>query len=108
MDDTPDTIASATLHALETRLHRIEFVLQGTSENPVSELAAIRRSGRENSLRARLNALERGLLKLAIRSKTVKDMLELREFQSFEREEGGGGWLTVVVKMHTSRRYSKM
>lgn len=80
MDDSADTVAEETLFALETRLRRIEFILQGSHEDPIGELYALRKSGRENSVRSRLNALERGLARLSTKSGTVKDMLDLRLF----------------------------
>jgi hypothetical protein len=78
MDDSADTIAEETLYALETRLRRIEFVLAGSSEDPISELYARKKAGRENSVNSRLNALERDLARLAEKSRAVKDMLDLR------------------------------
>lgn len=78
MDGSADSIAEQTLFALETRLRRIEFVLAGSSEDPVGELYARRKSGKESSVKSRLNTLERELSRLAIKSRTVKDMLDLR------------------------------
>lgn len=78
MDGSADSIAEETLFALETRLRRIEFVLAGSREDPVGELYALRKSGKESSVKSRLNGLERDLSRLAIKSRTVKDMLDLR------------------------------
>lgn len=78
MDGSADTIAEETLFALETRLRRIEFILAGSSEDPIGELYALRKSGKESSVKSRLNALERDLSRLATKSRTVKDMLDLR------------------------------
>lgn len=78
MDGSADSIAEETLFALETRLRRIEFVLAGSSEDPIGELYALRKSGKESSVKSRLNGLERDLSRLAIKSRTVKDMLDLR------------------------------
>lgn len=78
MDGSADTIAEETLFALEARICRIEFVLAGCSEDPIGELYALRKSGKESSVKSRLNALERDLLRLATKSRTVKDMLDLR------------------------------
>ncbi|KAL0637400.1 hypothetical protein Q9L58_003603 [Maublancomyces gigas] len=77
MDGSADSIAEQTLFALETRLRRIEFVLAGSSEDPVGDLYARRKSGKESSVKSRLNTLERDLSRLAIKSRTVKDMLDL-------------------------------
>ncbi|KAL7267565.1 hypothetical protein RUND412_009844 [Rhizina undulata] len=77
MDVTLDETASATLHDLEVRLRRIEFLLAGSCEDPSAELYAIRKSGRENTIRARLHALERDLFKVLSKSLKDKDMLEL-------------------------------
>ncbi|KAI5843409.1 hypothetical protein DFP73DRAFT_81051 [Morchella snyderi] len=77
MDDSADTIAEETLFALETRLRRLEFVLQGSSEDPIGELHALGGGGQRNSVSARLNALERDLNRLSTKSQTVKDMLNL-------------------------------
>lgn len=82
MDGSADSIAEQTLFALETRLRRIEFVLAGSSEDPVGDLYARRKSGKESSVKSRLNTLERDLSRLAIKSRTVKDMLDLRLFPS--------------------------
>lgn len=78
MDGSSDTIAEETLFALEARLRRIEFVLAGCSEDPIGELYALRKSGKESSVKSRLNSLERDLSRLATKSRTVKDMLDLR------------------------------
>jgi len=77
MANTLDKVAEETVHSLETRLRRIEFVLSGTSEDPVSDLFALRTAGRENSVHARLAALERDLAKLCRKSTTVKEMIDL-------------------------------
>lgn len=78
MDDSADIITEETLYALETRLRRIEFVLAGSCEDPTTELYALKKAGRESSVKTRLNALERDLARLATKSRTVKDMLDLR------------------------------
>lgn len=78
MEGSADTIAEETLFALEARLRRIEFVLAGSSEDPIGELYALRKSGKESSVKSRLNSLERDLARLAAKSRTVKDMLDLR------------------------------
>jgi hypothetical protein len=81
MDNTIDSAAEGTVYALESRLRRIEFVLAGTtSEDPVSDLFALRKAGRENTIKARLDALEHDLVKLSKKSRTVKDLLDLRLF----------------------------
>lgn len=77
MANTLDKVAEETVHSLETRLRRIEFVLSGTSEDPVSDLFALRTAGRENSVHARLAALEHDLAKLCRKSTTVKEMIDL-------------------------------
>ncbi|RPB05214.1 hypothetical protein L873DRAFT_1825368 [Choiromyces venosus 120613-1] len=79
MADTLDKVAEETIHSLETRLRRIEFVLSGTSEDPISELFALRNAGRENSVQARLAALEHDLEKLCRESSTVKEMIDLHK-----------------------------
>ncbi|OCT50759.1 putative nuclear distribution protein RO10 [Cladophialophora carrionii] len=62
--DDPEAAARATLALLETRLHRVEFLLSGASNNDgVPPAIATPRSGSE-TLRARLEALEAGLAKL--------------------------------------------
>ncbi|PUU78847.1 hypothetical protein B9Z19DRAFT_1083131 [Tuber borchii] len=77
MAKTLDKVAEETVHSLETRLRRIEFVLSGTSEDPISDLFALRTAGRENSVHARLAALEHDLAKLCRKSTTVKEMIDL-------------------------------
>ncbi|ETI23462.1 hypothetical protein G647_05264 [Cladophialophora carrionii CBS 160.54] len=62
--DDPEAAARATLALLETRLHRVEFLLSGASNNDgVPPAIATPRSGSE-TLRARLDALEAGVAKL--------------------------------------------
>lgn len=79
MDDSIDNISEETLRALELRLRRIEFVLAGSVQDPVSDLYARRKAGgREATIKARLAALERDLALLLKKSPTVKAMLELR------------------------------
>lgn len=80
MDGSSDTIAEDALCAFETRLRRIEFVLAGSNEDLVGELYALGRAGRQSSVNARLKALDRDLARLATRSRTVKEMLDLRLF----------------------------
>ncbi|CUS07379.1 unnamed protein product [Tuber aestivum] len=79
MANTLDKVAEETVRSLETRLRRIEFVLSGTSEDPVSDLFALRNAGRENSVHARLAALEHDLAKLCRKSTTVKEMIDLHK-----------------------------
>lgn len=81
MENVVDSIAEETTYALEARLRRIEFVLSGTtSEDPVSELFVLRKAGRESTVKAHLDALERDLAKLSAKSRTVRDLLDLRLF----------------------------
>ncbi|PWW74105.1 hypothetical protein C7212DRAFT_346758 [Tuber magnatum] len=77
MANTLDKVAEETVRSLETRLRRIEFVLSGTSEDPISDLFALRNAGRENSVHARLAALEHDLAKLCKKSTAVKEMIDL-------------------------------
>jgi len=73
-----DAAALSTLHSLEARLRRIEFLLAGTSEDPASELEAVHSSGIEQqSVSSRFHALERDLKKLTAKSRTVKEILHL-------------------------------
>jgi hypothetical protein len=62
--DDPEGAARGTLALLEARLHRLEFLLSGRSDDngipPASETPA---TGKD-SLRSRLEALEAGLAKL--------------------------------------------
>jgi hypothetical protein len=83
MDEVVSSATEETLRALELRLRRIEFVLSGSCEDPVGELYTIRKAGRENAIKSRLNALERDLAKLTHKSRTVKDILDLRIFTPF-------------------------
>jgi hypothetical protein len=77
MANSLDKVAEETVRSLETRLCRIEFVLSGTSEDPISDLFALRNAGRENSVHARLAALEQDLVKLCRKSTTMKEMIDL-------------------------------
>jgi len=77
MANTLDKVAEETVRSLEIRLRRIEFVLSGTSEDPISDLFALRTAGRENSVHARLAALEYDLAKLCRKSTTVKEMINI-------------------------------
>lgn len=100
MDGPADTIAEETLFALEARLCRIEFVLAGCSEDPIGELYALRKSGKESSVKSRLNALERDLSRLATKSRTVKDMLDLRLSPHLFLKR----WFICPNKLHPSRQ----
>jgi len=77
MDEVVHSTAEETLRALVLRLRRIEFLLCGSCEDPVGELYAVRKAGRENAVKSRLNSLERDLARLTGKSRTVKDILDL-------------------------------
>jgi hypothetical protein len=86
-----DAAALSTLHSLEARLRRIEFLLAGTSEDPAGELEAVHSSGIEQSVSSRFHALERDLKKLMAKSWTVKEILHLRMSKAPPRIGGGRG-----------------
>ncbi|EXJ62692.1 hypothetical protein A1O7_03130 [Cladophialophora yegresii CBS 114405] len=62
--DDPEAAARATLALLETRLHRLEFLLSGASNNDGVPPATATPSAGSETLRAKLDTLEAGLAKL--------------------------------------------
>jgi hypothetical protein len=80
MEDEQNISTSfATLTMLEERLHRLEFLLHGSSDafgvpDPVPTPA-----GREDSVSERLAGLESSLSRLASKYGSVQDILDLRE-----------------------------
>ena len=72
-----ESIALATLSSLEYRLRRLEYYLSG-SPSPEEILKPIITHGKDHTIQKRLSRLERNLDDLASRSKTSKDLLELR------------------------------
>ena len=60
----PEAVAQGTLVLLQARLHKLEFLISGASDDSgIPPSSATPNSGNE-TLRARLDALEAGLAKL--------------------------------------------
>lgn len=102
-DVVDEDTAAATVEALLLRLRRVEFLLAGTCDDPVAELYALRQSGREHAIKPSLHALERDLSRLVSKSRTVKDILELRGCCLDKMLKTG---LTRATQTPTSRRSS--
>lgn len=73
-----ETATIPTLSALEHRLRRLEYYLSGSTTNDSSILQPITSKGRDKTVSARLTRLEHGLATLSNRSRTVRDLLQLR------------------------------
>ena len=74
MDNTFDKTALETIDLLEARLKRIEYAVCGhVDEATIS-------NGEENNAAKRLGELEHSLHQLAMRSRVVQDLLQLRGF----------------------------
>lgn len=72
-DADPTATAAATLAALQTRLHRLEFLLTGTPPTSASDPLPIP----ADSLRHQLAALSRDLRLLQAKSKTVAEIVSI-------------------------------
>lgn len=71
--------ALATLHMMEERLHRLEFLLHGSSNAVgISDPAQVPASSDE-TVCARLFNLERGLHRLSMEHSVVRDVLDARK-----------------------------
>jgi hypothetical protein len=79
----PEAAARGTLALLETRLHRLEFLLSGASNDDGIPPATPTPGSASESLRARLDTLEVGLAKLkklaGIPGTVVRDVDRLGE-----------------------------
>ena len=82
MEDTFDKTASDTINYLETRLRRIEFVLNGSSDS--NEHVEKRNAG-EGSVTERLAVLEGTLNRLYSKSTVAKEILDLRKLHMNRR-----------------------
>jgi len=71
MSDATGT-TTKTLHALSTRLSRLEFVLTGSPSPPSPTI------GSERPIRVRIQALHTDLQRLQAKSRTVAEILQLR------------------------------
>jgi predicted component of type VI protein secretion system len=65
-----------TLHALSTRLSRLEFVLTGGPSPPPPT------TGSEQPIRVRIRALHTDLQRLQAKSRTVAEILQIRSSPS--------------------------
>jgi hypothetical protein len=74
---TDDASALATLKMLEERLHRLEYLLHGTSNEFGVPDPASPPAGRNEAVSARLATLESNLHRLASRHGVVQDVLNL-------------------------------
>lgn len=70
--------AFATLTLLETRLHRLEFLLSGSTDHHGITEATVKPARRHEPVAARLKSLEDDLAKLTANSRLVQDMLRLQ------------------------------
>lgn len=77
MDSAMDETAGRTVDELERRLMRIKYVLAGFSDTTDEELHKIQSAGREQTVAARLTALEHALARLSKRSPMVQDAMKL-------------------------------
>ena len=68
--------ASQSLAALELRLHRLEYLLNGGADLPLETSLS-----NDQKPHARLTRLERGLNDLASQSSTIRQLIQLRELQ---------------------------
>jgi hypothetical protein len=73
-----DASALVTLSMLEERLHRLEFLLHGTSNSSGIPEPAPAPSTRDDTVSARLANVESNLRRLASRHGVVQDVLDLR------------------------------
>jgi hypothetical protein len=75
----------AMLSMLEERLHRLEFILHGTSNSSGIPDPAPAPSTRDDTVSARLANVESNLRRLASRHGVVQNVLDLRmKFNDFE------------------------
>jgi hypothetical protein len=80
MEDTSnEASALATLNMLEERLHRLEFLLHGSSNAVGIPDPAPARATQDDTVSTRLAGLESGLHRLSSKHGLVKDILDMRE-----------------------------
>lgn len=82
MESPNEASALATLSMLEERLHRLEFLLHGSSNAVGIPQPAPMPAGRGDTVSRRLTGLQAGLQRLSSKHGVVKDVLEIREMSS--------------------------